>query len=72
MPNKEYKINETFQLGFVRLKAEKPPKGVISCCHCFIGGITSDCRVFKQVIGECIGEKRKDKTDVIFVKVDES
>lgn len=26
MPKKEFKIGETFQIGFVRLKAEKPPK----------------------------------------------
>lgn len=71
MPKKEFKVGETFQIGFIRLKAEKPPKGVIACCHCFIGGLTSDCRVFKQVIGECSALKREDKTGVIFVKVEE-
>lgn len=72
MTKKEYKVGETFQLGFFKLRAEKPQKGVNPCRICFISELTSDCRVFKQVIGECSFKKREDKTDVIFVNTEES
>lgn len=71
MAKKEFKIDETFQLGFVKLKVDKYPKDVNPCCRCYISGLTTDCRIFKHVIGECIGKKREDKTDVVFVKVEE-
>lgn len=70
MANKHYEVGETFQLGFFKLKAEIPEKGAIPCRHCFMSELTSDCRVFKQVIGECSSKKREDKTDVIFVEVE--
>lgn len=68
---KEFKIGEVFQLGFIKLKAVKYDMDLHPCLYCFIGGLTSDCRVFKQLIGECIGLKRRDKTDVIFVNIEE-
>lgn len=71
MKRKEFKVGEVFNCGLVKLKAVKYNIDSRPCLHCFIGGLTSDCRVFKQVIGECIALKREDNTDVIFVKVDE-
>ena len=71
MAKTEFKVGETFQLGLIKLRAKKTGKGVNPCRRCFISELTSDCRVFKHVIGECIGLKREDRIDVIFVKVEE-
>lgn len=70
MKRKEFKVGEVFKCGLVKLKAKKTNKVVHACRYCFISELTSDCRAFKQVLGECIGLKREDKTDVIFVKVE--
>lgn len=69
MKKKEFKVGEIFHCGLIKLKAKKTSKVIHPCCHCFISELTSDCRPFKQMVGECIGLKREDKTDVIFVKV---
>lgn len=67
MAKKEFKIREVFQCGLVKLKCEKYKingKG-ISCNDCYFGW---EC---KDVAGECSAGSREDKTDVIFVKVED-
>lgn len=74
MAKKEFKIGEIFQFGLVKLKCRKA-KLSAPYCRC------EDCYIFKDsrscpyqlrtFLGNCNGEKREDKTSVIFVKVRE-
>lgn len=68
MAKKEFKIGEIFQCGLVKLRCEKD-KGV--CEGCVFDSIDVMCDDFIFVTGHCASDKREDKTDVIFVKVDE-
>lgn len=67
MAKKEFKIGETFQFGFVKLKCEV---GHNRCDGCALFDIDY-CENLCAFIGECDAKYRKDKTDVIFVKVEE-
>lgn len=69
---KEFKINETFQCGLIKVKCIKSDG---TCKGCVLENI--DCRIMDEesinnkIFGSCYRENRNDKTDVIFVKVDE-
>lgn len=68
---KEFKIGETFQCGLVKLRVEMSDENSLSpCSECFFSGSCCIDRI-EKAIGSCAWEKRKDKTDVIFVKVEE-
>lgn len=68
MAKKEFKIGETFQCGLIKLKCEK---GICeSCANCNFR-YKDDCSVFFDFTGSCNASDREDKTDVIFVKVEE-
>lgn len=64
----EFKIGEVFQCGLVKLKVEKEDEN--SCLKCFFNG-TFLCGNMNQLIGSCYDDEREDKTDVVFVKVEE-
>lgn len=69
MAKKEFKVGEEFQCGLVKLKCTKSG---FSCDGCYFLGSSWDCRVINRLItGTCIKPEREDKTDVIFVKVEE-
>lgn len=69
MPNKEFKVGETFQCGLVKLKCVKSK---FTCDGCYFLGSSLDCAIINKIItGSCIKPEREDKTDVIFVKVEE-
>lgn len=70
MKKTEFKIGETFQCGLIKLKVEES-RGESSCCDgCFF-----HFRCFKAstgvISGSCARTDREDKTDVIFVKVED-
>lgn len=65
MKNKEFKIGEVFQFGFIKLKCVE---STTKDCHGCVLSCTSPCRKF---VGECAFYKRQDKKDVIFVEVKE-
>lgn len=68
MAKKEFKVGEVFQFGLIKLKVV-PSNGY--CKKCFLDGI---CEYYGQcikLVGECCMDHREDKTDVIFVKVEE-
>lgn len=68
MEKKEFKLGEVFQCGHVKLKIEKSD---FICGGCYFLGSSLDCRSINRLItGSCIKSERKDKTDVIFVKVE--
>lgn len=72
MAKKEFNIGEVFQCGLVKLKVEKAEYSGCDGCHkCFIYKNHIDCELVESILGECEAENREDKTDVIFVKVDE-
>ena len=71
MEKTEFKIGDEFCLGLVKLRVEESDKKVHRCLQCFLGGLTSDCRAFRTLVGECSGPKREDGKDVFFVKVEE-
>lgn len=71
MPKKEFKVGETFQCGLIKLKVEIGDRFRL-CKGCYCGETAyNECGVLKEIVGECMSESRKDKTDVIFVKVEE-
>lgn len=68
MKKKEFKVGEVFQCGLVKLKCSNLYDG---CQGCFFDKFMTDGEDCKLLIGECNGMYREDKTDVIFVKVEE-
>lgn len=65
---KEFKVGEEFQCGLVKLRCEED-KGV--CERCVFDNIDVMCDDLIFVTGHCSSDKREDKTDVVFVKVEE-
>lgn len=67
MEKKEFKVGEVFTCGLVKLKCVKSKeKG--RCTGCFF----LDCaNCDTEIIGNCIAALREDKTNVMFVKVEE-
>lgn len=63
MNNKEFKVGEVFQCGLIKLKVEKSGR---KCDGCYL---INGCKL--TITGPCSQESREDKTDVIFVKVEE-
>lgn len=71
MKKKEFKVEEVFQCGLIKLKV-KIGEPFFLCRGCYCGEMANhNCDVFKDIVGECMSESREDKTDVIFVKVEE-
>lgn len=66
MEKKEFKVGEVFQCGLIKLK----------CVHAKKEGCCDSC-YFKyrqcsdDIVGLCSSYSRKDKTDVIFIKVED-
>lgn len=71
MKKKEFKVGEVFQCGLIKLKVEKASKDCL-CNRCF-GCVffNRSCSGSMLLTGSCVAEWREDKTDVIFVEVEE-
>lgn len=67
MKKKEFKIGETFMCGLVKLECIESERNCMRCDSCFF----SDCANCFDIISECSKIRREDRTDVIFVKVEE-
>lgn len=72
MPKKEFKVGEVFQCGLVKLRVEEG-KG---CCKCiFYNQKYFKCDItqpaLKKFLGSCSKNERKDKNNIIFIKVEE-
>lgn len=68
MTNKEYKVGETFQIKNVKLQVKNAnADGGCKGCYFYVG---NDCCAICS-IGACSRFTREDKTNVIFVKVEE-
>lgn len=63
MAKKEFKVGEVFQCGLIKLKCIKTNS---LCDKCYFIR-----RCNHEITGYCFAECRKDKNDVIFVKVEE-
>lgn len=68
MAKKEFKIGEVFQCGLIKLKCEGRHYG--ACANCYFR-YKDDCSDVFDLVGSCYASDREDKTDVIFVKVEE-
>lgn len=66
---KEFKVGETFQFGFIKLKCEKAKDEKKLCTGCVFKH--TNCLYTQHFTGSCQDALREDKTDVIFVKVEE-
>lgn len=66
---KEFKIGEVFQCGLVKLKVVKQEK-FGTCTGCALDGLEY-CSAVQEFIGSCYHADREDKTDIVFVKVEE-
>ena len=67
---KEFKVGEEFQCGLVKLRCDKKPEyctPLRRCEYCFL---VPNIRC-NQLGGNCRSCTREDKTDVVFVKVEE-
>lgn len=67
MSKKEFKVGEVFQCGLVKLKCIKYCGIIQKCDACFFG--YTECS--HKILGSCSKINREDKTDVIFVKVED-
>lgn len=68
--NTEYKVGEVFQCGLIKLRCEES-RIIGSCCEgCFFHFYCFK-ETTRNIAGPCARTQRKDKTDVIFVKVEE-
>lgn len=65
---KEFKIGEVFDLGINKVRVENCKN---FCSHCLLNKICDDIDQCYKLVGECRAMFREDKTDVIFVKVEE-
>lgn len=68
MPKKEFQIGEVFQYGLVKMLCKKADATRL-CYDCDFYDLHNECCV-GDYVGECLGRNRKDKTEVIFVKVE--
>lgn len=68
MKKKEFKLAEVFQFGVFKLRCEENKSG--GCLGCAFSSI-GFCEDIYRFVGNCDKRKREDKTDVIFVKVEE-
>lgn len=69
MAKKEFKIGEVFQCGLVKLKCVKAKDEKHPCCGCILD--TCNCLKFEEFVGPCQDCIREDKTNVIFIKVND-
>lgn len=67
MEKKEFKVGGTFQYGLVKLKVEKQTDYCEGCAFRDF----AFCGEIYEFSGSCNGLEREDKTDVVFVKVEE-
>ena len=66
---KEFAIGEEFQCGLVRLRVKKSAD---YCDGCYFLGLGINCEIINnKITGSCVEQQRNDKSNVIFVKVEE-
>lgn len=70
MKRKEFKVGEVFQCGLIKLKCEKEQKTRGCCDGCFFH-FNCFTEITSEIAGPCNSLRRKDKTSVIFVKVED-
>lgn len=66
----DYKINEEFQFGKIRLRVEKC-KNPLNCENCFFEKFREHCHELSKVIGACSSICREDEQSVKFVEIKE-
>lgn len=71
MAKEEFDIGEVFQCGLVKLIVVEAIDSYDLCAGCVFKGDTISNECSHVVLGNCGAGYRKDKTDVIFVKVKE-
>lgn len=71
MKKKEFKVGEKINLGFLTLVVENGDG--VNCNKCFFSRICNQkCENdVIEMVGGCVPSERNDKTDVIFVEVEE-
>ena len=68
MEKTEFKVGDVFQCGLIKFKCVGNRNG---CIGCYMYKFSNSCEEFGDIIGNCMAENREDKTDVIFVKVED-
>lgn len=66
MPKTEFKVDEVFLCGLIKLKCIEYEDENHSCRKCFF---RYKCDF--DIVGFCSSKNREDRTNVIFVKVEE-
>lgn len=64
----EFNIGETFKFGLVTLKCVQNDNHE-SCDGCYLYKVDA-CAYNNEYVGPCVASRRKDKENVIFVKVE--
>lgn len=70
MPRKEFKVGEVFQCGLIKLRCEES-RITGSCCEGCFFHFSCFKETTENIAGPCARTHRNDKTDVIFVKVED-
>lgn len=68
MEKKEFAVGEEFQMGLKTLRVEKD-SAKTPCKGCVFHSPDFLCGDIEDFIGDCLGYKRTDETNVIFVEV---
>lgn len=72
MAKTEFEINEVFQLGLIKIKCvEQKEHYPFLCTGCCINPVNCASYEGNDAVGCCAADKRKDKTNVIFIRVEE-
>lgn len=72
MPKKEFKVGEVFQCGLLNLKCVEYKGGAADRCDECVFDDNGECiDRFDNIVGKCSHLNREDKTNVIFVKVED-
>lgn len=69
MAKTEFKVGEVFLCGLVKLRVVKSEKAGTCAGYDLLG--LEYCTAVQEFIGSCYRSDREDKTNVIFVKVEE-
>ena len=64
----ERQLNEIFRDGDTYLKVVQPEPSPEECYKCHYNG--EDCMKPSEIAGRCLGNKREDGIDVVFVKIE--
>lgn len=71
MEKKEFKVGEVFQCGLIKLKVKEGKNYSCNECYFYHDDSLSCGGEIEKLIGKCTSMERSDRTNVMFVKVED-